>query len=138
MALVHPAARKRRTGQAPIRTKFWSGFGRSGQRLPAICHACGIPTRSAKRLSAASEPQDTTIAPGVGGFIAHLIKPFDILNMMERHHKTVVVSLVLPTCEQCARNLPNVTPHYIDFDEHRVDLVVHVEFKKAMDYNGPG
>jgi hypothetical protein len=56
---------------------------------------------------------------------------------MERHKKTVEISLTLPTCEQCARTLRHITPQYIDFDAHRVDLVVHVDFKKAMEQDLP-
>ena len=108
---------------------------RSGQALPSICHCCGVPTRTAKRLSAASEPQGTTIASGFGEFLAHFLKPFGFIDSMERDNKTVEVSLVLPTCKQCARTVRNIAPHYIDFDAHRIDLVVHVEFKKAMEHD---
>ena len=107
----------------------------SGQRLPGVCHSCGIPTRTSKRLAAASDPQDTTFASGFGEFIAHFIKPFGFIDKMERYNKTVEVSLILPTCKQCARTLRHITPHYIDFDAHRIDLLVHVEFKKAMEQN---
>jgi len=89
---------------------------RSGQRLPGVCHSCGVPTRTTKRLTAASEPQGTTFTSGIGEFIAHIIKPFGFIDGMEGYDKTVKLSLVLPTCKQCARVLRHITPHYVDFD----------------------
>jgi len=115
-------------------TKVLVGI-RSGQRLPGVCHSCGAPTTNTRRLTAASEPQGTTFTSGLGGFIARFIKPLGLIDRMERYNKTVEVSLMLPTCDQCARTLRYITPHYVDFDAHRVDLVVHVAFKKAMDEN---
>lgn len=120
------------TGTDP--TKVLVGL-QSGHRLPAVCHACGVPTRSTKRLSVESEPQGTTFTSGFGEFIAHFIKPFGFIDKMERYSKTVELSLVLPTCKQYVRALRRIAPHYIDFDAHRIDLFVHVEFKKAMEQN---
>ncbi len=111
---------------------------RSGQRLPGVGHSCGVPTRTTKRLSAASEPRDTTITSGLGEIIAHFIKPFGLFDMMERNSKTVELSLVLPTCKHCARTVRDLAPHYIDFDAQRIDLLVHVEFKKAMEHDVSG
>jgi hypothetical protein len=105
----------------------------SGQRLPQICHSCGAPTRDVKKLATTSTPQDTTFTSGLGGFIAHFVKPFGFIDKMEQLNKTVEVSLELPTCRPCGRSLRYITPHYIDFDAHRFDLVVHVEFKRAME-----
>ena len=119
-----------RTGSDP--TKVLLGI-QSGQRLPAVCHACGVPTGNTQSLAVESEPQETTFAPGFASFIAHFLRPFGFINRMERYNKTVELSLVLPTCEQCARVLSEVVPRYIDFDAHRIDLLVHVEFQKAMD-----
>jgi hypothetical protein len=105
----------------------------SGRRLPGLCHWCGNATTNTKRVSAASEPQDTTIASGFGEVLAQFIRPFGIFDRLERSAKRVELRLTLPTCKECARHLRLITPHYIDFDAHRIDLVVHVEFKKAMD-----
>lgn len=104
--------------------------------MPGVCHCCGVPTRAVKRLTANSEPQDTTFSSGLGEFIAHFFKPFGFLDKMERANKTVEVSLTLPTCEQCARKVRQIEPRYIDFEDQRVDLVVHVEFKKALELVG--
>src|SRR4051812_47418227 len=81
---------------------------RSAQRLPAVCHSCGIPTPATKRLAASSEPEDPPFSPGLGEFIAHFIRPFGFIAKMERDKKTVKVSLTLPTCKQCARILRHI------------------------------
>ena len=114
-------------------TKVLVGI-QSGQRLPAVCHACGVPTRTTKRLSVESEPQDTTFATsGFGALIVYLFKPLRYIDALERHKKTIVLSLLLPTCKQCARTQRRIEPNYIDFDAHRIDLVVHLEFKRALE-----
>jgi hypothetical protein len=111
---------------------------RSGARLPAVCHNCGLPTRKVKKFMVSSEPQDTTFSAGLGSLMASFLEVFSFLNKLERMNKTVQVSLRLPTCDQCSRTLKRITPHYIDFDDHRIDLVVHVEFKKALQQHVSG
>ncbi len=76
-------------------------------------------------------------ATGLGQLLAHLFKPFGFIVRMERLNKTMELTLQVPICEQCAQAVKRIAPHYIDFDAHRIDLVVHSEFKKAMDENAP-
>jgi len=52
---------------------------------------------------------------------------------MDRLNKTTELTLQLPTCEQCAKMVRRIAPHYIDFDANRIDLIVHTEFKKALE-----
>jgi len=106
---------------------------RIGQPLPAVCHACGLPTRHTLCLKAVSEPQDTILAPGVGGWIIGLFKPLAVLNRLDRESKTVELSLSVPTCQQCSATIKEPVPHYIDFEERRVDLIVHLDFKRALE-----
>src|SRR2546423_13213540 len=56
----------------------------AGNRLPPVCHRCGAPTRHAKTLAVASEPQDTTFAPGLASLLISFLKPLAILSAMER------------------------------------------------------
>jgi hypothetical protein len=118
-------------------TKVLVGI-RSGQSLPPICHCCGAPTRTSVRLSAESEPQGTSLVSGIGELFGHFVKGLGFFDTMERYNKTVEVGLRLPTCKPCIRKLRRITPEYIDFDAHRIDLVVHVEFKKALEHTAPG
>ncbi len=105
---------------------------KSGTRLPPVCHHCGVPTRQLKKFMVSSEPQDATFSAGLGSLLAGFIGVFSFLNRMERLNKTTYFSLKLPTCDRCSKTLKQISPHYIDFDDHRIDLVVHVEFKKAL------
>ena len=109
----------------------------SGASLPPICHHCGAPTQSIKKLTVVSEPEGTAFANGLGQLLAHLFKPFGFIVKIERLNKTTELTLQLPTCEQCARIARRITPHYIDFDAHRIDLIVHTGFKQALDKNAP-
>ena len=108
-----------------------------GDRLPPICHHCGVPTQNVKELTVSSEPQTSAFVSRLGTWLAHRFKPFGFIVKIEKMNKTVGVSLRLPTCEQCAKTLKGITPQHIDFDAHRVDLVVHTEFKKALEQNAP-
>src|SRR5437667_6256772 len=110
---------------------------KSGVPLPPICHHCGAPTQNIKKLTVASEPEGTIFANGLGQLLAHLFKPFGFIVKMERLNKTTELTLQLPTCEQCAKIVRRIAPHYIDFDAHRIDLIVHTEFKKALDEGAP-
>lgn len=101
-------------------------------RLPPVCFHCGAPTQRTKRLSLSSEPQGTTFGGGFARFLALLFKPFAFIDSMERMSKTVEISMRLPVCPQCWKGLRRITPEYIDFDDHRVDLVVHQQFKIAL------
>src|SRR5215510_14319343 len=65
---------------------------RSGQRLPAICHSCGLPTQTTRKVAAASQPQDTALSAGATEFLSHIIKPLGLFSKMERNLKTVEVS----------------------------------------------
>jgi len=106
---------------------------RSGQQLPAVCHACGTATRATQKISASLEPRDGLFSDGLLELFAHSVIPFGFAGKMERAQKTTQVSVRLPTCKKCNRILGRITPHYIDFDAHRIDLIVHVEFKRAVE-----
>jgi hypothetical protein len=118
-----------RTGVDPTRTLISI---RTGDRLPLICHNCAIPTDRAKKFEVASEPQGTTRQPLFGGILWLLIRPVNLFAKMERIQKEIQLSVVLPTCRECARKMGNLTPHYIDFEDRRIDIVVHTDFKQAI------
>jgi hypothetical protein len=118
-----------RTGVDPTRTLISI---RSGDRLPLVCHNCAVPTDRAKKFEVVSETQDTTIQPGFSGLIGMLFKPFKFLDTMERIEKEIHLSLVLPTCRECALKIGDLTPRYIDFEDRRIDIIVHTNFKKAI------
>lgn len=101
--------------------------------LPNVCHECGVATGGRKLVHAVSEPQGTTMAAGIGGLMRFVFKPLFILDRLERYSKQVEVSVELPTCGECARKVRKVKPKYIDFEDGRIDLVVHVDFRKAME-----
>ena len=61
-----------------------------------------------------------------------LFKPFKFLDTMERTEKEIHLSLVLPTCRDCALKIVDLAPRYIDFKDHRIDIIVHTNFKKAI------
>ena len=106
---------------------------KSGVSLPPICHHCRAPTQNIKKLTVACAPEGTGFANGLGQLLARLFKPFGIMVKMERLNKAKELTLQLPTCEQCAKMVRRIAPHYVDFDAHRIDLIVHTEFKKALE-----
>ncbi len=106
---------------------------RAGRALPEICHACGVPTRRTQRLNVVSQQEGGDIAPGVGTLFINLIKPLAWMHKVDVKSRTVELSLLVPTCEQCSAAMKELTPHYIDFDEKRFDLIVHREFKRALE-----
>lgn len=63
----------------------------------------------------------------------YVFKPLFVLDRLERISKQVEVSVELPTCRECAGKVRKVEPKYIDFEDGRIDLVVHVDFRKAME-----
>ncbi len=103
-----------------------------GKPLPEVCHHCGIFTRQTKLFFVSSEPQNTTITSGFAQTLVGLLSTLKILILMERTQKSIEITLRVPTCDWCALEIQEVKPHYIDFEDRRVDLVVHPEFKKAM------
>src|SRR5258705_6189901 len=118
-----------KTGTDPH--KMLAGI-RPGDRLPPICFRCGAATERAKQLNLISEPQGTTFTSGFATFLANFMGPFRFINRLERLDKTVTLSLRLPVCRECWKGLREVRPEYVDFDDHRIDLVVHEQFKNAM------
>jgi hypothetical protein len=118
-----------RTGVDPTRTLISI---RSGDRLPLLCHNCAASTDRAKRFEVVSETQDTTIEPGFGGLIGFLLKPFKFFDNTERTEKEIHLSFVLPTCRECALKIGDLMPRYIDFEDRRIDIIVHTDFKKAI------
>jgi hypothetical protein len=119
-----------RTGVDPTRTLISI---RTGDRLPLLCHNCATPTDRAKKFEVVSEPQDLTLEPIFGGGIARIFfSPFQRLAKMERIQKEIHLSVVLPTCRECALKIGDLTPRYIDFEDRRIDIIVHTDFKKAI------
>lgn len=117
-----------RTGVDPTRTLISI---RTGDRLPLICHNCATPTDRAKKFEVVSEPQDLALEPLFGG-ITGLFRPLKLLAKMERIQKEIHLSVVLPTCRECALKIGDLAPRYIDFEDRRIDIVVHADFKKAI------
>jgi hypothetical protein len=109
----------------------------SGDHLPPICFHCGLPSQNTKRLRFTLEPQDTTSGGVLATFCAHLVEGFSLFSTMESLSKTVEISLRLPVCRQCRKSLNRIVPEHIDFDAHRIDLVVHQEFRKAIRNSDP-
>lgn len=104
-----------------------------GKPLPEVCHQCGIFTRQTKLFFVSLEPQNATItSSGFAGTLVRLLWPMRLFNFMERTQKTIDLTVRVPTCDWCALDIQEVKPHYIDFEDRRVDLVVHPEFKKAL------
>jgi hypothetical protein len=103
---------------------------RSGDQLPLLCHNCAAPTDRAKKFQMISETHDTIIQSGFGSLIRMLFKPF--LDTTPRIQKEIQLSVVLPTCRECALKIGDLTPRYIDFEDRRIDLIVHTDFKKAI------
>ena len=105
---------------------------RPGDHLPKVCFRCGTATESAKRLHLVSEPQGATFTSGFATFLANFMGPFRFINRLERLNKTITLSIRLPVCRECWKGLRQIRPEHIDFDDHRIDLVVHENFRKAI------
>ena len=118
-----------RTGVDPTRTLISI---RTGDRLPLLCHNCATPTDRAKKFEVVSEPQDLALEPLFGGIRTLLLRPLSVLAKMERTQKEIHLSVVLPTCRECAVKIGDLTPRYIDFEDRRIDIIVHTNFKKAI------
>ena len=73
------------------------------------------------------------IAPGLGTLFINLIKPLGWINKVDVKNHKIELSLLVPTCEQCNVATKELTPHYIDFEEKRFDLIVHREFRRALE-----
>jgi hypothetical protein len=121
-----------RTGIDPTRTLISI---RTGDRLPLICHNCATPTDRAKKFEVISEPQDLALEPLFGRITGVLLRPLRILAKIERAQKEIHLSVVLPTCRECALKIGDLTPRYIDFEDRRIDIIVHTDFKKAISPN---
>ncbi len=106
---------------------------RGGSQLPAICHHCGAATERLKKIHLVSEAQGTAMGPLMGRLIGYFIPFLGLFHRLESHGKSVELQLKLPTCARCARRVRDVAPRYIDFEEQRIDLIVHAEFKKALE-----
>jgi len=104
----------------------------SGDHLPPICFHCGLATEKRRRLRLTLEPEGATSGGLLGAFCAHLVEGFSLFNRMENLSKTIEISLRIPVCRQCWKSLRRIVPEHIDFDAHRIDLVVHQEFRKAI------
>lgn len=106
---------------------------KGGTTLPQICHNCGSATRRTTRLLLSAEPETGTFDNPFANFLGSFLRVFSIFERMDRISKTIDLGLKVPTCEQCSRKLRSIEPHYVDFEARRIDLVVHAEFKRALE-----
>lgn len=103
-----------------------------GTRLPGVCHHCGEPTERLKTLAVSSDPQGTSVGPLLGQVLGRLIPFLGLFLRLESAGKTTELRLKLPTCRACAKVVRRIQPQYIDFEDQRVDLIVHVRFRSAI------
>src|SRR5216117_3165470 len=98
---------------------------RPGDRLPPVCFECGTPTQKTKNLDFEAEPQNATFGGSIGEFAARFLEAFSFIARFERLSKTSRIGIRLPVCRDCRKRLRRINPQHIDFEAHRVDLVVH-------------
>ena len=72
------------------------------------------------------------MGPLAGRVMSHLVPFLGLFLRLETAGQTVDLRLRLPTCRACARLVRRIEPQYIDFEDQRVDLIVHANFKTAL------
>lgn len=101
------------------------------QKLPNICYKCG--NESDLFLIFKAKKQDYKDSDSALPLKAYSTIGYLIYLIINKFVGDYFLKIKIPICRSCKINTRKIVPKYIDFENSRIDLIVHKNFKYGLE-----